>query len=184
MRSRSARLSVYCRTIARSSEAHAQNGASCSSERRRRRAIDCLSFQTRVYLVRIRAPDLPGFQAPLAEGVQVGQRGALYCRVSTADQSCDRQERDLRALARRSGFEIVGVYKEKASGAKTDRIERKKVMALAQLARSRLSWSPSCPDGGAAPSTSCRRCNRCRRGMCPFSPSQACNSTCRRRTAR
>ena len=31
-----------------------------------------------------------------------------------------------------SGFEIVGVYTEKASGAKTDRIERKKVMALAQ----------------------------------------------------
>jgi putative DNA-invertase from lambdoid prophage Rac len=62
----------------------------------------------------------------------VGQRAALYCRVSTADQSCDRQEHDLRAFARRSGFEIVGVYKEKASGAKTDRIERKKVMALAQ----------------------------------------------------
>ena len=34
--------------------------------------------------------------------------------------------------AERRGFEIVGVYKEKASGAKTDRIERKKVMALAQ----------------------------------------------------
>ena len=62
----------------------------------------------------------------------MGQRAALYCRVSTADQSCDRQERDLRAFAKRSGFEIVGVYKEKASGAKTDRIERKKVMALAQ----------------------------------------------------
>jgi putative DNA-invertase from lambdoid prophage Rac len=28
--------------------------------------------------------------------------------------------------------DVVGVYKEKASGAKTDRIERKKVMALAQ----------------------------------------------------
>ena len=62
----------------------------------------------------------------------MGQRAALYCRVSTADQSCDRQERDLRAFAKRSGFEIVGVYKEKASCAKTDRIERKKVMALAQ----------------------------------------------------
>jgi len=62
----------------------------------------------------------------------VGQRAAVYCRVSTADQSCDRQERDLRAFAKRSGFEIVDVYKEKASGAKTDRIEHKKVMALAQ----------------------------------------------------
>src|SRR5206468_6830655 len=27
--------------------------------------------------------------------VQLGQRAALYCRVSTADQSCARQERDL-----------------------------------------------------------------------------------------
>ena len=62
----------------------------------------------------------------------MGQRAALYGRVSTADQSCDRQERDLRAFAKRSGFEIVGVYKEKASSAKPDRIERKKVMALAQ----------------------------------------------------
>jgi hypothetical protein len=35
-------------------------------------------------------------------------------------------------FAQRGGFEIVGVYKEKASGAKADRIERKKVMALAQ----------------------------------------------------
>jgi putative DNA-invertase from lambdoid prophage Rac len=62
----------------------------------------------------------------------VGQRAALYCRVSTADQSCDRQERDLRAFATRGGFEIVAIHKEKASGAKTDRIEHKEVMALAQ----------------------------------------------------
>jgi putative DNA-invertase from lambdoid prophage Rac len=51
---------------------------------------------------------------------------------STADQLCYRQEPDLHALAKRSGIEIVGVYKKKASGAKTDRIERKKVIALAQ----------------------------------------------------
>ena len=57
---------------------------------------------------------------------------AIYCRVSTDDQSCERQERDLRAFARRAGHHIVGVFKETASGAKNDRIERKKVMALAQ----------------------------------------------------
>jgi putative DNA-invertase from lambdoid prophage Rac len=62
----------------------------------------------------------------------VGQRAALYCSVSTADQSCDRQERDLRGFAKRCGFDIVGIHKEKGSGAKTDRNERKKVMALAQ----------------------------------------------------
>jgi hypothetical protein len=41
------------------------------------RCRSALSFQTRVYLVRIRAPDLPGFQAPSAEGVQVGQRAGV-----------------------------------------------------------------------------------------------------------
>jgi putative DNA-invertase from lambdoid prophage Rac len=57
---------------------------------------------------------------------------AIYCRVSTEDQSCERQERDLRAFAERAGHDIVAVFKETASGAKNDRAERKKVMALAQ----------------------------------------------------
>jgi DNA invertase Pin-like site-specific DNA recombinase len=57
---------------------------------------------------------------------------AIYCRVSTEDQSCERQERDLRAFATRTGHEIVAVFKETASGARNDRAERKKVMALAQ----------------------------------------------------
>jgi putative DNA-invertase from lambdoid prophage Rac len=62
----------------------------------------------------------------------LGQRAALYCRVSTADQSCARQERDLAVFAARAGYEIVGVFKETSSGAKLDRIERRNVMALAQ----------------------------------------------------
>jgi DNA invertase Pin-like site-specific DNA recombinase len=57
---------------------------------------------------------------------------ALYCRVSTDDQSCARQERDLRAFAKRAGHDIVAVFRETASGAKNDRAERKKAMALAQ----------------------------------------------------
>jgi len=57
---------------------------------------------------------------------------AIYCRVSTDDQSCERQERDLRAFANRSGHTIIGVFKETASGARNDRVERAKVMALAQ----------------------------------------------------
>lgn len=60
------------------------------------------------------------------------KRVALYCRVSTADQSCERQERDLLTFAERAGYEVVGVYKETGSGAKLDRAERKKVMAFAQ----------------------------------------------------
>ena len=64
--------------------------------------------------------------------VQLGQAAALYCRVSTADQTCSRQERDLRAFAKKAGYKVVGVWKETASGAKDDRAERKKVLALAQ----------------------------------------------------
>jgi DNA invertase Pin-like site-specific DNA recombinase len=62
----------------------------------------------------------------------LGQRVALYCRVSTADQSCARQERDLAAFAERSGYDVVGTFKETGSGVKLDRAERRKVMALAQ----------------------------------------------------
>ena len=60
------------------------------------------------------------------------KRAAIYCRVSTADQSCERQERDLLAFAKRAGYEVVGVYKETGSGVKLDRAERQKVMALAR----------------------------------------------------
>jgi putative DNA-invertase from lambdoid prophage Rac len=77
-----------------------------------------------------------GFTGHGAGGVQLGQqaslRAAIYCRVSTADQSCARQERDLAAFAGRSGYEVVGTYKETASGVKLDRAERRKVLALAQ----------------------------------------------------
>jgi putative DNA-invertase from lambdoid prophage Rac len=62
----------------------------------------------------------------------LGQRAALYCRVSTADQSCERQERDLTAFAQRAGYEVVGIYKETGAGARMDRVERRKVIALAQ----------------------------------------------------
>ena len=62
----------------------------------------------------------------------MGQRVALYCRVSTADQSCARQERDLTAFAARAGYEVVGTFKETGSGVKLDRVERRKVMALAK----------------------------------------------------
>jgi DNA invertase Pin-like site-specific DNA recombinase len=62
----------------------------------------------------------------------MGQRVALYCRVSTADQSCARQERDLAAFAARAEYEVVGTFKETGSGVKLDRAERRRVMALAQ----------------------------------------------------
>jgi len=57
---------------------------------------------------------------------------AIYCRVSTDDQSCERQERDLRALAKRAGHKVVAVFKETASGADNGRPERAKVLRLAR----------------------------------------------------
>ena len=62
----------------------------------------------------------------------MGQRTAIYCRVSTVDQSCDRQARDLRAFAKRGDYKVVKIFKETGSGTKLDRAERKKIMALAQ----------------------------------------------------
>lgn len=73
-----------------------------------------------------------GFPSPKIREVQLRQRVAIYCRVSTADQSCERQERDLLAYADRANLEVVGVWKEIASGTKDQRLERKRVMALAQ----------------------------------------------------
>ena len=66
------------------------------------------------------------------EGVRMGQRAAIYARVSTVDQSCERQLRDLAAFAERGGFVVVGRFMEIASGAKDSRGERKRVLALAQ----------------------------------------------------
>lgn len=58
-------------------------------------------------------------------------RCAIYCRVSTHDQNCDRQESELIAFASRMNYEVVGIYSETASGAKDDRKARKQVIALA-----------------------------------------------------
>lgn len=60
------------------------------------------------------------------------QRAAIYCRVSSSDQNCERQERDLLTYSKRAGFKVVGVWKEVGSGSKEDRLERKQVLALAQ----------------------------------------------------
>lgn len=64
--------------------------------------------------------------------VQAGQRATIDARVSTVDQSCERQLRDLAAFAERGGFEVVATFAETASGAKDSRRERKRVLALAQ----------------------------------------------------
>jgi DNA invertase Pin-like site-specific DNA recombinase len=62
----------------------------------------------------------------------MGRRAAIYCRVSTADQDCERQARDLKEFAAQSGYEVVNIFQETASGANDNRQERAKVLALAQ----------------------------------------------------
>ncbi|WP_301213061.1 recombinase family protein [Yersinia sp. 22-579] len=64
--------------------------------------------------------------------VQLGQIAAIYCRVSTDDQDCQRQERELLALAGKAGYTIAGIWKETASGSKSDRQQRQKILNLAQ----------------------------------------------------
>lgn len=63
----------------------------------------------------------------------MGQKAAIYCLVSTADQSCDWQAIDLSAFAKRGGYSVVKVFKETGSGTRLDSVERKKIMALAQV---------------------------------------------------
>ena len=59
-------------------------------------------------------------------------RVAIYCRVSTTDQSCSRQERELLEYAKKANYEVVGVYLETASGTVQNRSQRNRVMAAAQ----------------------------------------------------
>jgi putative DNA-invertase from lambdoid prophage Rac len=69
-------------------------------------------------------------------GGKSGQlRCAIYARVSTHDQTCDRQDRDLTAYADKCDYQVVKIFREVGSGAKNDRVERKKII---QLARSRV----------------------------------------------
>ncbi|WP_373539333.1 recombinase family protein [Chamaesiphon sp.] len=59
-------------------------------------------------------------------------RVAIYCRVSTHDQNCERQERDLVEYAQRLGYDVVGIWSEFGSGVKLDRVKRKEIMAIAR----------------------------------------------------
>jgi len=62
----------------------------------------------------------------------LGQKVAIYCRVSTNDQSCERQEIDLVKFAKRASYKVVGLFKETASGIKDSRAIRNEVIELAR----------------------------------------------------
>ncbi|MCY3872682.1 MAG: recombinase family protein, partial [Rhodobacteraceae bacterium] len=69
---------------------------------------------------------------PKSGEVQLGQRAAIYTRVSTADQSCERQVSELTSFAERGGYDVAGIFRETAPGASAKLAARKKVMDLAQ----------------------------------------------------
>ena len=62
----------------------------------------------------------------------MGRRAAIYARVSTADQSCERQVSELTSFAERCGYDVAGTFRDTAPGASANRAARKKVMDLAQ----------------------------------------------------
>jgi putative DNA-invertase from lambdoid prophage Rac len=77
-------------------------------------------------------PREAAYSVEISGGKSGRLRCAIYARVSTHDQTCERQDRDLQAYAEKCGYEIVRIFKETASGAKNDRIERKKIVDLAR----------------------------------------------------
>jgi len=59
-------------------------------------------------------------------------RAAIYARVSTSDQSVERQIRELRAFAKFRGWKIVYEAEEYVSGASQKRPQREEILSLAQ----------------------------------------------------
>ena len=83
----------------------------------------------------------------------MGQRAAIYARVSTVDQSCERQLAELTAFAERGSYDVAGIFRETTPGASGNRAARKQVMALAQarqidavLVTELSRWGRSTPD--------------------------------------
>ena len=55
-----------------------------------------------------------------------------YVGVSTADQRCEHQVRELREYAERQGWQIADIYEDVNSGAKTSRPALNRLMADAR----------------------------------------------------
>src|ERR1035438_6254645 len=73
------------------------------------------------------------FTFSVSRSVDPTMRIALYCRVSTRDQSCDLQVRDLRAYCAARKFTIFREYIDVGeSGAKNSRPELNNLMADAR----------------------------------------------------
>ena len=71
---------------------------------------------------------------------------AIYCRVSTGEQTTDNQLRELRAVARRSGWKVVEVYTDQGISGAKGRDQRPAFDQLCQDATRRkfdvvMAWS-------------------------------------------
>ena len=74
------------------------------------------------------------------------KRAAIYLRVSTLDQTTANQERELRQIAERVGYEIVRVYKDHGISGAKGRDKRPQFDALCRDATKRqfdvvMAWS-------------------------------------------
>lgn len=98
-------------------------------------------------------PEGMGPPAPAAGDGQAGAadkknktRVAFYLRVSTTDQHAANQERDLRAMADRAGWEVVAIYKDEGISGSKGRDRRPALDALLKAATRRefdmvASWA-------------------------------------------
>src|SRR5690242_7365752 len=74
--------------------------------------------------------------ASLAEAPSAALKAAIYARVSTQDQNCEMQVRELREYAIRRGWQVVNEYVDTGwSGAKASRPELDHLMKDAALRR-------------------------------------------------
>jgi DNA invertase Pin-like site-specific DNA recombinase len=74
------------------------------------------------------------------------RRAAFYVRVSTQDQTTANQERELRAIAARAGWDVVKVYRDEGISGAKGRDERPAFDALCKDAARRqfdmvMAWS-------------------------------------------
>jgi len=67
-------------------------------------------------------------------------RVRVYVRVSTADQRCELQVRELREYAERRRWQIAEIYEDVSSGAKTSRPALNRLIADAEARNLIASW--------------------------------------------
>lgn len=89
-------------------------------------------------------PEGMGPPAPAAGDGQGGasekkytKKVALYLRVSTTDQHAENQERELRAMADRAGWEVVAIYKDEGISGSKGRDRRPALDAMLKAATRR-----------------------------------------------